>query len=89
MKQMLIALGTAALLALGALSAPTPAQAQPHPVGRYERPRVIVVPPPPPPRFVRPDRGPRYEHRYYHRHDRRHDRRVHRRDHYRNHVHRH
>lgn len=87
MKQMLIALGTAALLALGALA--VPAQAQPRPGGQAERGRVIVVQPPPPPRFVRPDRGPRYGHRHDHYHDRRHDRRMHRRHHDRNGPYRH
>jgi hypothetical protein len=83
MKKMFLALGTAALLALGALS--SPAQAQPFPAGRPDRPGVIVVQPPPPHRVVRPHHGPRYDHRYHHRHDRRFQRRMHRQHHYRNH----
>ena len=74
MKQMFLAAGTVALLALGALS--TPAGAQP----RHDRPQVIVVQPPPPTYRVAPPRhGPRYDHRYDHRHDHRHDRRGYRR----------
>ena len=76
MKQMFLAAGTATLLALGALSIPAAAQAQPHgrPGGDHHRPQVIVVQPPPPPHH-----GPRYDHRYDHRRDHRHDRRAYRR----------
>ena len=80
MKQMFLAAGTAALLALGALA--TPAQAQPHghPGGHHDRPQVIVVQPPPPAYRVAPPRhGPRYDHRYDHRRDHGYDRRAHRR----------
>jgi len=76
MKKMSLAIGTAALLALAALSAP--AQAQHYDHRPDYRPRVVVVPaPPPPPRYVV---RPGYDHRYDHRHDhRRYDRRDHRR----------
>lgn len=73
MKQMFLAAGAAALLALGAL--PSAAQAQPHghPGGYHDRPRpqVIVVQPPPPRYVARPHHGPRYDHRHDHRYDRR------------------
>ncbi|RYZ11427.1 MAG: hypothetical protein EOO24_06400 [Comamonadaceae bacterium] len=50
MRTFSLAIGTAAVLALAALSAP--AQAQPHYDHRGARPQVIVVPAPPPPRHV-------------------------------------
>jgi len=71
MKKLSLALGTAAVLAFAALSAP--AQAQPHHDHRGLRPHVVVVPPPPPRHIVR--------HGDHHRYDR-HDRRD-RRDYYR------
>lgn len=71
MKKMFFALGTAAVVALTALSAP--AQAQPHHHGdRGYRPHVIVVPPAPPRPIVRHGYHPRHDHRAdYYRHDRR------------------
>ena len=74
MKKMSLAVGTAAVLAMAALSAP--AQAQPYDHRPDYRPRVVVVPPPPPRYVARPG----YDHRYDHRHDhRRYDRHDHRR----------
>jgi len=74
MKKLSLAIGTAALVALSALSAP--AQAQPHHGHPGYRPQVIVVQPPPPPRHVvRHGHHPRYDrhhHQRYDRHDRRH-----------------
>jgi hypothetical protein len=65
MKKMSLAVGTAALLALAALSAP--AQAQHYDHRPDYRPRVVVVPPPPPRYVVRPGYDHRYGHRYDHR----------------------
>jgi hypothetical protein len=88
MKKMFFALGTAAVVALTALSAP--AQAQPHHGDRGYRPHVIVVPPAPPRPIVRHGYHPRDDHRAdhyrhdrrdgYYRHDRRDDYRHARRD---------
>ena len=70
MKKIFFALGTAAVVALAALSAP--AQAQPHHGDRGYRPHVIVVPPAPPRPIVRHGYHPRHDHRAsYYRHDRR------------------
>ncbi len=69
MKKMSLAVGTAALLALAALSAPVQAQHYDH--RPIVRPHVLPPPPPPPRHFVRPG----YDHRYDRRHDhRRYDR---------------
>ena len=76
MKKMFFAVGTAAVVALAALSAP--AQAQPHHGPGY-RPHVVVVPPPPPRHVVRHDHryrngyhpGHRYDHRGPYRYGRR------------------
>lgn len=65
MKKMSLAIGTAALLALAALSAP--AQAQHYDHRPDYRPRVVVVPPPPPRHVVRPGYDHRDDHRYDHR----------------------
>jgi hypothetical protein len=73
MKKLSLALATAALLSLVALSAP--AQAQPHHGDHGYRPHVVVVPPPPPRHVVR--------HGYDHRHDRHADYRHGRRADYR------
>ncbi|RZL88999.1 MAG: hypothetical protein EOP82_21140 [Variovorax sp.] len=63
MKKILSAIGTAAVVALAALSSPV--QAQPHHGDRGYRPHVVVVPPPPPRHVTR--------HGYDQRHDRRGD----------------
>lgn len=74
MKKLSLAIGAAALLALGALSAP--AQAQPH--HGYNghpgyRPHVIVVPPPPPRHAIRHGHSRHYDRHYHHpRYDRHH-----------------
>ncbi|HWW70076.1 MAG TPA: hypothetical protein VN089_09055 [Duganella sp.] len=70
MKKLSIALATAALFSLAALSAP--AQAQPHQGDHGYRPHVVVVPPPPPRHVIR--RG--YEHRHDRHADYRHGRRA-------------
>jgi hypothetical protein len=74
MTKLSLAIGAAALWALGALT--TSVQAQPRHDDRGYRPQVIVVPPPPPPRYVvRPGYDHRYDRRDY-RHDRRYDHRY-------------
>lgn len=62
MKKLSLALATAALLSLAALSAP--AQAQPHYGDHGYRPHAVVVPPPPPRHVVRHghDRHADYHH---------------------------
>lgn len=80
MKQMFLAVGAAALLALGALAAPAQAQPHGHPGGRHDRPQVIVVQPPPPHRFAPPRHDSRYDHRRDHRYDRHGHRRLRDRD---------
>ncbi|RRH86719.1 hypothetical protein EH244_19055 [Variovorax beijingensis] len=73
MKKLSLALATAALLSLAALSAP--AQAQPHHGDHGYRPHVVVVPPPPPRHVVR-----RHDRHADYRHGRRADYRHARRD---------
>lgn len=67
MKKISFALGTAAVLALTALSAP--AQAQPHHGDRGYRPGVVVVQPAPR-HIARHDYHQRHDRRAYYRHAR-------------------
>lgn len=70
MKKLSLAFfGTAAAVALAALS--VPAQAQPHHGHRDYRPRVIVVQPPPPRHIARHGYHPRHDRGGYYRHARR------------------
>ena len=73
MKKLSLALATAALLSLAALSAP--AQAQPHHGDHGYRPHVVVVPPPPPRHVVRHDYDRHADYHHGRRADYRHARR--------------
>lgn len=62
MKKLGLALGSAALMAMAAISAPAQAQTG----GSFIAAQVYVVPPPPPRRYYAPPPPPRYYgHRYH------------------------